>query len=174
MVRYDVLNGSQAVGLTDAMRDLYAEVYAEPPYREGEEHVNRFVEHFTDEVNRAGFSLAVTIDDHLLVGAAYGWTRAPGGWFSSPTSEPPAEVRDVPKFAVMEWMVRKRYRGSGIGRHLLDLVLADRPEPFAVLASNPAAPARQIYERLGWWHCGGTEPTFMPPMDILVLPLKQR
>lgn len=173
-MRYDVLNGSQAAGRTDAMRDLYAEVYAEPPYCEGEEQVNRFVEHFTAEVDRPGFSLAEAIDDHFMVGAVYGWTMGPGKWFGSPTSEPPAEVRDVPKFAIMEWMVRKRYRGSGTGRQLLDLVLADRAEPFAILASNPAAPARQIYERLGWWQCGGTESTFMPPMDILVLPLEQK
>ena len=173
MLRYDLCDGPEAIGLSSTMRDLYAEVYAEPPYCEGEEQVRRFVEHFTEEVKRAGFSLARAVDDHGSVGAVYGWTMVPGQWFSAPTSEPPTEVRGMSKFAIMEWMVRRRYRGAGIGRHLLDLVLANRPEPFAILASNPIAPARRIYERMGWWRCGGTEPAHMPPMDILVLSLKR-
>src|SRR5262249_30098626 len=116
MARYELLDGPRATGLLEAMRDLYAEIYAEPPYCEGEEHVKRFVEHFTDEVERPGFSLAKATEDRALIGAVHGWTMAPGKWFSSPITEPPAEIRDVPKFAIMEWMVRKRYRGAGIGR----------------------------------------------------------
>ena len=72
----------------------------------------------------------------------------------------------------MEWMVRRPHRHLGIGRTLLDLVLADRPEPYAILASNPDAPARHIYEQhLGWQYSGITEDGFMPPMDILTLRL---
>jgi hypothetical protein len=171
MMKYELLDGARAKVFANAMRDMYAEVYAEPPYCENEEHVRRFVGHFAEEVDRAGFGLAKATDSGAFVGAAYGWTMAPGRWFSSPTSEPPVEIRDVPKFAIMEWMVRKPYRDSGIGRRLLDLVLSDRFERFAILASNPAAPARQIYERWGWWYCGGSEPTLLPPMDILALPL---
>ncbi len=172
-MRYEVLNGSRAGGLLDAMRDLYADVYAEPPYCEGEEHVNQFVEHFADEVNRPGFTLVEATEDQSLIGAVYGWTMAPGKWFGSPTGEPPAEVRDLPKFAIIEWMVRRNHRGTGVGRHLIDLILASRSEPFAILASNPAALARQIYEQWGWQHCGGTNPPLMPPMDVLVLPLNR-
>ncbi len=71
----------------------------------------------------------------------------------------------------MEWMVRPASRRAGIGRVLLDRLLADRPEPWAVLASNPAAAARRIYERWGWKPVGATEPDSMPPMDLLALPL---
>jgi GNAT superfamily N-acetyltransferase len=174
MTIYQLFDGPQAMELTEVLRGLYAEVYAEPPYCEGEEHVNQFVERFAEEVRRPGFSLAAALHGQSLIGAAHGWTMGPGKWFSSPTNEPPVDVRNVPKFAIMEWMVRKPYRGSGIGRHLLDLLLAKRPEPFAILASNPAAPARQIYEKWGWRRCGGYKPKLMPPMDILALPLSTR
>jgi hypothetical protein len=170
-MRYNLLDGQRAAKLADAMRALYAEVYAEPPYCEGEEHLHRFVEHYAEEVCKAGFSLAVAFDDDQLVGAAHGWTMPPGVWFSSPTSDPPPEILNQTKFAIMEWMVRKPYRQAGVGRRLLDLVLADRSEPYAILASNPAAPARLIYDRLGWRLCGTTQPSLMPPMHILALPL---
>ncbi|WP_433223921.1 GNAT family N-acetyltransferase [Dactylosporangium sp. CS-047395] len=155
------------------MRGLYAEVYAEPPYCEGEEYASRFADYFEQDTRRPGFSLAIASEESGLIGAVYGWTMAPGSWFKAPIEEPPSSIFDVPKFAIIEWMVRRSSRGSGVGRHLLDLVLADRSEPFAVLASNPAAPARGIYEKLGWQYCGSTEPNHMPRMDILALPLEK-
>ena len=169
---YRLLDPQQALALTKQMRELYAEVYAEPPYCEGPQFVARFTEHYTEELDLPGFSLTAATDGELLLGACYGWTMVAGRWFSSPTVEPPAEIMNVEKFAIMEWMVRQPHRQLGIGRKLLDLVLTDRPEPYAILASNPDAPARQIYEkRLGWQFCGSTEGGFMPPMDILALRL---
>jgi ribosomal protein S18 acetylase RimI-like enzyme len=153
------------------MRGLYAEVYAEPPYNEGPQHAQRFTEHFAAEVGRHGFALAMAMDAATLAGAAYGWTMAAGQWWRSSTSEPPEQIRAVPKFAIMEWMVRGPYRRQGIGRRLLDLLLAERPEPYAVLASNPQAPARKIYDRLGWQYCGRSKPDLLPPMDLLALRL---
>lgn len=171
MVHFGTLDGADARGLTDQLCDLYAEVYAEPPYLEGPEHVARFAEHYSVEVVRDGFALASAVDNNLLVGAAYGWTMAAGQWFSSATSEPPKTILGTQKFAVMEWMVRRPYRGHGIGRRLLDTVLRDRAEPYAILASNPEAPARRIYERLGWRQCGTSKPDLLPPMDVLTLRL---
>jgi GNAT superfamily N-acetyltransferase len=170
-MRYDAVDASQAPALVDELADLYAEVYAEPPYNEGEEHVARFAQHYLDETTRAGFGLVIAVDNDLVAGAVHGWTMAAGQWFNRPITEPPAEIKNAPKFAIMEWMVRKRYRRAGIGRHLLDVILTGRPEPYAILASNPASIARRIYDKLGWHYCGSTEPAFMPSMDILALPL---
>ena len=171
MLSLDLLNGTRARLLADQMRELYLEVYTEPPYNEGPEHVQRFTEHFAEEMDREGFALAVALDDSALVGAAYGWTMAAGMWWQSSVSEPPEELRAVPKFAVMEWMLRNSHRHQGIGRQLLDLLLTGRSEPYAVLASNPEAPARKIYDHLGWRYCGQSEPDLLPPMDLLALPL---
>jgi hypothetical protein len=95
-----------------------------------------------------------------------------GRWFRNPLVEPPGDIKNAPKFAVIEWMVRKRYRGTGAGRQLLDRILADRPEPYAILTSNPDSAARRIYDRLGWRFMSATRPSdLMPSMDVLVLPI---
>jgi GNAT superfamily N-acetyltransferase len=171
---YEVLSGEQARSLVGQLQDLYAEVYAEPPYLEGPEMVERFAQRLADQWDVPGFSLVSAMEGGCLLGAAYGWTMAAGRWFRSATTEPPAELREASKFAVMEWMVRPDRRRRGIGRVLLDRLLAGRPEPWAVLASNPAAAARRIYERWGWKPVGGTKPDSMPPMDLLALPLRPR
>lgn len=167
----DLLDAEGARSLAPAVRDLYAEVYAEPPYCEGPAHVARFVEHYAEELGRAGFSLARAQHGDRLVGVVYGWTMPPGRWFSSARDEPPPEIRDSAKFAIMEWMVRQADRGNGIGRRLLDRLLVGRAEPWAVLASDPRSKARTIYDRLGWRQCGTCKPDIMSPMDLLALPL---
>jgi hypothetical protein len=55
----------------------------------------------------------------------------------------------------------------------MDLLLAGRPEPWAVLAANPAALARRIYQRWGWRPLGPTRPAGMPAMEVLGLPLRR-
>jgi hypothetical protein len=173
-VTFDLLDGSRAGALAADLRELYAEVYAESPYEEGPAHVARFAEHLAEQLDRPGFVLASATDVPALVGVAYGWTMAPGQWFSSAIDQPPEEIRSAAKFAVMEWMVRAPYRQGGVGRRLLDLVLTGRHEPYAILASNPAAPARQVYDRFGWRQCGTTQPDLLPPMDVLALPVNPR
>jgi GNAT superfamily N-acetyltransferase len=95
-----------------------------------------------------------------------------GRWFRNATQEPPEEIRDADKFAVMEWMVRQAYRRTGVGRALLATLLTLRTERWAILAANPTAPARQIYWRLGRQECGQTEPDMLPRMDVLALELR--
>lgn len=170
-ITFTVLDGAGARPHVDALRDLYAEVYAEPPYNEGPAHVRQFVRWISEELDRPGFSLALAQAGDGLAGAAYGFTMPAGEWMEPRASEPPPALLDVPKLNVAEWMVRKPYRGAGAGRRLLDLLLAGRPEPYAILASNPAALARSIYERWGWTKQGIIRPRSMPQMDVLVRPL---
>lgn len=171
-VTYELIDGPATSQIFDQLRDLYAEVYAEPPYHEGPQHVAQFTRWLTTELGRDGFVLAHARVSGELAGAVYGFTLREGKWMEPAASAPPQDLRDVPKFNIAEWMVRKRYRGIGIGRELLNLILTGRPEPYAILASNPAALARQIYDRLGWAKAGIIRPQSMPQMDVLVLPLK--
>ncbi len=78
---------------------------------------------------------------------------------------------DPSTYSIIEWMVRRPYRGTGIGRRLLDTLLGDRREPWAVLASNPNSAARNIYDHLGWTLCGKSKPNKWPTMDLLALRL---
>ncbi|MEV7237423.1 hypothetical protein AB0N06_26700 [Streptomyces sp. NPDC051020] len=62
-------------------------------------------------------------------------------------------------------------RGRGHGRELLDVLMADRTEPFAVLAASNEAPARELYRRWGWAKVGEL---MSPPdgVDLLAHPLR--
>ncbi|MBF9131380.1 GNAT family N-acetyltransferase [Plantactinospora sp. S1510] len=169
---YDLLDTDQARPLAVEMERLYGEVYAEPPYEEGPEHAAQFRRWFRAERRKPGFSLARAVDGDLLVGVAYGHTMPAGEWMEPRADDPPDHLLGVPKLTIPEWMVRQPYRGRGAGRRLLAMLLADRAEPYAILASNPAAPARRLYERMGWEQHGIIRPKSIPPMDVLVLPLR--
>lgn len=154
-----------------ALVDLYAVVYAEPPYEEGPEQVERFRASLPDETARAGFTLITAEDDGPLVGAAYGWTMPAGSWWSRADQQPPAVVHDADKLAVMEWIVHPDRRAEGIGAELIHRLLEDRPEQYATLASDPRSAARRMYERAGWRQVARSKLSWGPAMDLLVLDL---
>ena len=171
-LRYARLSGADAAGLVEELVALYAVVYAEPPYEEGPEQVGRFARTFPGELRRDGFALTAAFDGSRLVGAAYGWTMPAGGWFSAAESLPRPEILQRPKLAVMEWLVHPGHRGRGVGRGLIGALLVGRPEPWAVLSSDPRSAARGMYERAGWQPCGRSVLPWGPPMDLLALPLE--
>jgi len=92
-----------------------------------------------------------------------------GAWWARADQEPPASIRDVDKFAVMEWIVHPDGRGRGIGAELVRRLLDGRPEGYATLASDPRSPARKIYERAGWRQVARSILSWGPAMDILIL-----
>jgi GNAT superfamily N-acetyltransferase len=170
-VTYAVLDGEKARPWVPQLVDLYAVVYAEPPYEEGPEQVAGFAETLPRDLDADGFALTAAFVNEHLIGAAYGVTMSAGRWWSNTDDEPPAEMRDAAKFAVMEWMVLPANRGAGLGRSLIKLLLAGRPEPWAVLASDPRSAARRMYERAGWRQVGRSHLSWGPAMDLLALPL---
>jgi GNAT superfamily N-acetyltransferase len=171
VVVYATHGGGLAEPLLDDVVGLYALVYAEPPYEEGPEQVERFRAGLPEEVGRPGFSLVAASDDGRLVGVAYGWTMAAGTWWSRADRPPPEEVRDRAKLAVMEWIVAPDVRGAGIGAELITRLLEGRPEDLATLASDPRSLARWMYTRAGWRQVGRTSLDWGPAMDLLVLDL---
>lgn len=164
--------GLTAAPLFPALVDLYATVYAQPPYNEGPEQTARFRDGLPAESRRPGFTLIAAEDTTGLVGAAHGWTMPAGMWWRCADQEPPAQLRDVDKLAVMEWIVRPDRRGQGVGAELMRRLLADRPEPWATLAANPQAPAHGMYLRNGWRRVAGSRLDWGPRMDLLVLRLR--
>ncbi|WP_433534876.1 GNAT family N-acetyltransferase [Micromonospora sp. CA-249363] len=170
-VTYTVHTAESATTVFAALVCLYAVVYAEPPYAEGPEQVAGFADGLPDESRRPGFTLVVAEDADALVGAAYGWTMPAGRWWRRADAEPPADLRAADKFAVLEWIVHPERRGAGIGAELIRRLLDGRPERWATLSSNPAAPARIIYQRAGWQWVGGSAMPDGTPMHLLALPL---
>ncbi|UQU67423.1 GNAT family N-acetyltransferase [Couchioplanes caeruleus] len=171
MITYARHQGPTSLTAAAPLVDLYAVVYAEPPYNEGLEQVDRFRTSLLEESRRPGFTLITAKDGDTLIGASYGWIMPAGTWWSNASRPAPAEIVDAAKFAVMEWIVTPRRRGEGIGDVLIRQLLEDRPERFATLASDPRSAARGMYRRAGWIEAGETTLSWGPSMDLLLLKL---
>lgn len=174
MATVALVGADYVLPLLSELTNLYAVVYAEPPYEEGPEQVVRFRDHMANDAGQPGFSMTVATHETALVGAAYGWTMSAGTWWSRADNEPTPEVRDVAKFAIMEWIVHPTRRGEGLGADLMRTLLKNRPEPLATLASDPRSAARRMYERAGWRQVGTSTLPWGPAMDLLVLDLPVR
>jgi ribosomal protein S18 acetylase RimI-like enzyme len=157
--------------LVDVLADLYAVVYAEPPYCEGPEQVAGFRDRLPGEAERQGFTMVTAHEGGALVGAVYGWTMPAGRWWSRAHQPPPADLLDIDKAAIMEWVVHPHHRRQGVGGQLMRRLLADRTEPVATLASDPRSEARRIYEQAGWMQVGESATPWGAHMHLLVLPL---
>lgn len=170
-VTYTPHDAGTAADLIGDLGRLYAVVYADPPYNEGPADATRFMDGMYDEIARLGFTLITAVDDDTLIGAAYGWTMLPGDWWARDYTEPPVEIREGTKLAVMEWVVHPDRRGEGVGAELMRRLLTGRSESYATLAANPKAPARRLYARAGWRQVGKSQMPDGTPMDLLVLAL---
>jgi ribosomal protein S18 acetylase RimI-like enzyme len=172
-ISYGHMDSAEAVTRVGELREIYAAVFSLPPYNEGSEMAEKFVGWMHEESQHPGFDLVAAYADGRLVGFAYGYTMPAGEWWHRTDRPAPEGVKAADKFAVMEWAVLPDQRGNGIGRRLLDELLHDRPEPYAVLTVNPKAEARAMYERWGWRHVASTKPSKMPGMDVMLRELPE-
>lgn len=154
-VTYHALNGTQALGHLDELRDLYREVYADPPYSWGDEHAELFVERFKQQATAEGFALVDARHGDELVGVIFGVTLGlTTGWWHHLLAPLPDDVtteRPGRTFAVVELLVRKAWRRQHIAQVLHDHLLHGRSEQRATLTVLPAAlPAQSAYAKWGW------------------------
>jgi len=168
MIEYMRLGPAEARSRVGELRAVYEAVFSLPPYNEGPEMAQAFVGWIRDESTLPGFCLVAASDSARLVGFAYGHRKPAGTWWRGADRPAPDAVRAADTFAVMEWAVLPDQRGQGIGRGLLDRLLADRPEPYATLMVNPSTDARAIYAQWGWHHVASTAPGRLPGMHILL------
>ena len=166
-------DGPAAWAQLDELVEVYREAYAEPPYDAGSLWEEKaFRDRTGRQVERNGFTLVTARVGGALIGFAFGLVFPAGGWWAGQAELPPAEILDPAKFAVIELVVRKAWRGRGLGHRLLDELLAGRPEPYAMLTAMREAPVRQMYARWGWQQVGTAQHTPTSPiLDQLVLPL---
>jgi GNAT superfamily N-acetyltransferase len=168
MTEYVHLDPATATAHVGELRDVYAAVFSLPPYNEGPEMADKFVGWIQEESKHTGFDLIAAYDAGRLVGFAYGYAMPPGEWWHGVDRPAPEHIKAAEKFAVMEWAVLPDRRGKGIGRRLMDELLANRHERYATLTVNPAAEAHTVYERWGWQYAASTRPGRMPGMDVMV------
>lgn len=164
-----MLERSTEVRSPEEFRDVYHRVYREPPYHEDAAAADEFAEQLAGHAALPGFSVTSVLDEGALRAFAYGVRRDEGWWHPRAVAPPPQEL-SWPLLYVYELAVVRELRGRGHGRALLDLLLADRTEPFAVLAASNEAPAREMYRRWGWAKVGEL---MGPPygVDLLARPL---
>lgn len=137
-----------------AVRDLYCEVFSEPPYH-GISQVGA-EETLRRQAGYSGLDGRVALADNgQLLGFAYGWDSNPGQpWHDRMRSLFGPELSrrwlsDCFEFA--ELGVRLDARGQGIGAALHDALLLTQPHATAVVSTNPLAAAAQYFYRARGW-----------------------
>jgi hypothetical protein len=175
VVSFQVRDGDQALTHLDELRQLYLDVYAEPPYEWDEEHADLFVERFKVQARQEGFVLVEARHGAELVGIAFGVTLQPTTpWWRNLVESLPAEVTEEQPgrtFAVVEMLVRKPWRRQHIAETMHDLLLKDRPEKRATLTVLPeATPAQRAYAKWGWQKVGQKRNPLpgAPVFDVMV------
>jgi GNAT superfamily N-acetyltransferase len=162
--------GEQAITLLDRIADLYAEIHSEIP-SDSDPIFSRssFITRTSKQAQAAGFELISATKEDGLIGFSFGYPFPPGRWWAESTA-PAREILAASKFAVIELDVQKSHRRQGLGKTLLDSLLADRPEGYATLAAIPDSLAHAMYIRWGWTIAGciGGEG---PGMDAMTVPL---
>ena len=178
-VEFHALGGEEAGRHLDELAEVYAEVYAEPPYEWGDDHAALFKERFEGQRQQAGFSLVEARDDGQLVGVAFGVTLQPTTpWWQDLLSPLPATTTtEYPNrtFALVELLIRAPWRRQHIAQTLHDRLLTDRPEQRATLTVLPAAaPAQAAYRKWGWERVAQKRNPLpgSPVFDVMVTPLR--
>jgi GNAT superfamily N-acetyltransferase len=153
-ITFRVLSGTQAAEHTAEFQALHAEVYAEPPYRRGDD-ASLFPGRFTVQRRQPGFVLAEARHGGFLVGYACGMPLRPSTarWRGLTTPLPADVTTEFPgrTFALADLLVRASWRRQGIGAGLHGLILTGRTEERATVAVLPTATAAQhAFRAWGW------------------------
>ncbi|MFB4314367.1 GNAT family N-acetyltransferase [Actinomadura sp. 21ATH] len=112
------------------------------------------------QIESPGFEAVTARDGRALAGVAYGLplSARTGWWDDLEPAAPPEFTAETGRrtFAVIDLAVRPAHRGKGLGRRLLQELLAGRAEERATLATGPDERTQRMYRRWGWRHVGGT------------------
>ncbi|MCA1720756.1 MAG: GNAT family N-acetyltransferase [Actinobacteria bacterium] len=100
-------------------------------------------------------AVAAVADDGRLLGIAYGYLGAPGQWWHDQVHAALSRADRTRwlagAFEVCELHVRPELHGQGLGRSLLDALLARTAAPTAVLTTpDSETRARGFYRAAGW------------------------
>jgi GNAT superfamily N-acetyltransferase len=135
----------------DELLDVYAEAMEVPP---ASARSRRSI--VAAHLQRPGLRAVIAVEDGgRMVGVAYGYRGQPGQWWHD-------QVRDAltgeqarewltDAFEVCELHVRPAQQGTGLGRRLLEALLAGVPSRTAVLTTPDAETRARRFYRCGGW-----------------------
>jgi hypothetical protein len=149
------VDGETAGQHVDELAALYIEVYAEPPYEWGSEHVTLFRKWFEGQRHQDGFRLIEARTRDELIAMGFGVTLLPNTpWWQNLTTPIGTTItQEYPNrtFALVELLVRARWRRQHVAETIHDRLLTGRIEERATLTVLPAAEAAQTaYRKWGW------------------------
>ncbi|MDI2125709.1 GNAT family N-acetyltransferase [Yinghuangia seranimata] len=154
---------------------LYAEVYAEPPYLRGPDDTRLW----DDEVlprhlANPGFALVFARHGGTPMGFALGTALQPDTrWWSGMVDPLPARMTredGAQTFAVYEFVVRKPYRRTGLGRAMHRALVGPWTGPRTTLTLRPSAPAAvAFWAAQGYRAVGFSRPDPAGPLYTMML-----
>lgn len=173
--------------VSDAVSQIYREVYAEPLFLKFPRKFREdFSVRFRESAQQPGFEVILAISEIGYVGFIYGYTLTdPADWWRTVRllkREDNARARkdfalwgdSISTVVIPQLLVRKGWRGVGIGRRLHDTFLVRRTEDLAalrVLPSNVAA--KSAYQAWGWTTYGILEGLCgSPDLECMAKPLR--
>jgi GNAT superfamily N-acetyltransferase len=161
-------------GLLDTIKPLYTKVYAEPPYHEGPDEIQDFVDRWNNHSRQPGFSIVLAHHEQDLIGFCFGFPlSANSRWWDGllDPADPAVTAEDGRRtFALIELAVHATHRRQGIGRALHDTLLTDRSEQRATLLTRPeAVPALTAYTTWGYHRVGHLQPGPDAPVYLAMI-----
>lgn len=179
-VRTVVESPAGAAEAYDAVCALFASVFGAPPLSRPPETLAHQRDSLRSLMAEPSFGMATAWDGDVLVGFAYGYGLKSGSrWWDDmlePVADEVTREWDGRTFVVIDMGVAYQRQGQGIGRLLLDTLLAARLEERASLSVVPDNDrAHGFYRHLGWQHIGrvkGAPNHTAPFFDIYLLNLR--
>jgi ribosomal protein S18 acetylase RimI-like enzyme len=145
------------------VRDLYAEIYAEPPYNEEPDEADDFASSWHRTIDQRSFRLVIARRADEPIGFAFGvQLRARTKWWNGALTSLPDDITTEHTgrtFAIIELAVRRPCRRQGVGRQLHNHLIAGLSEERISLLVRPDAPAaQQAYLSWGYRTVGQIQP----------------
>lgn len=172
------LDGTAAVLAEGALRLVYAEVFAAPPYAETEVGVSDAFRRFRDQTRKSTFrGVLATADGGEPVGMAYGFALGPQAvWWDQLTEPVPEDMRREDgrrTFGLIELAVRAGWRRHGVARRLHESLLAAVDAERVLLNVHPDSRAAvAAYRAWGYRKVGDVHPWPGAPLyDVMLLDL---
>ncbi|WP_254711849.1 GNAT family N-acetyltransferase [Streptomyces sp. TRM64462] len=173
------MDGPAAAQAEDAFKVVYAEAFAEPPYKETADDVAAAFRRFQSQTRKASFraALARTAAGEP-VGMAYGYPLgADTGWWDELAEPVPDGMRREDgrrTFGLMELAVRGPWRGQGIARRLHEALLDGVEAERVLLNVHPESKATSAaYRAWGYRKVGEARPGQGAELyDVMLLALR--
>ncbi|MFC5724370.1 GNAT family N-acetyltransferase [Streptomyces gamaensis] len=175
------MDGPAAARAEEALRLIYADAFAEPPYNETADDVAATFRRFRSQTRKATFRAALARDENgEPVGMAYGYPLGPNtGWWDQLTEPVPEDMRREDghrTFGLMELAVRGPWRRQGIASRLHEILLHDIEAERVLLNVHPGSTAASAaYRAWGYRNVGEARPWAGADLhDVMVLDLSRR